>query len=76
MIALRVARASLNWGITEAASIIGIEAGTLRRMEQGRMRPSRATLELIRAAYGAEMEKAEEHYGKVETMERGRVSIT
>ena len=43
--------------------IVGIEPGSLRRLEQGIRRPSRATLEIIRAAYGPALDQAEKQLG-------------
>ena len=76
MIALRVARAVLGWPLGEAAEIAGLGHGHLSKLEAGRSKPSKDTLERLRIAYGEALETAERHYGAVATMERGRPRLS
>lgn len=71
MIALRVARAVRGWTASEVARIAGFHVGFIRDIETGSRRPSKDSMEILRVVYGDDLVKAEEHYGPVQTRERG-----
>ncbi len=71
-LALRVARAALNWSQVEAAEISGINREGISTYERNERKPSYFALECLRGAYGEALTTAEKHYGEVQTRERGR----